>query len=97
MPNSELPTRVSEPAAPSGAPSAGRGRLVDAPVGGRFRVVCLDPDHRDALLPEGIDSGVVLSLERRLVLGGPLIVRVGRARLAISRGVAAGIEVEPAC
>jgi Fe2+ transport system protein FeoA len=70
---------------------------VDAPVGGRFRVVGLDPDHRDALLPEGIDSGVELSLERRLVLGGPLIVRVGRARLAVSRGVAAGIEVEPAC
>jgi Fe2+ transport system protein FeoA len=91
MANSELVTRVS-----SGAP-AGRGRLVDAAVGGRFRVVAIDPEHRAALLPEGIDSGAEISVERRLALGGPVIVRLGRARLAVSRSVAAGIEVEPAC
>ena len=48
------------------------------------------------LAPEGIDVGVELCVERRLALGGPLIVRLGRARLAMARSVAAGVTVEPA-
>ena len=91
MANSELAARVSEP------PVAPPGRLVDAAAGGRLRVVAIEPAHRAALLPEGIDVGVDVEVERRLALGGPLIVRVGRARLAISRSVAAGIEVGPPC
>jgi Fe2+ transport system protein FeoA len=34
-------------------------------------------------------------VEVRLPLGGPVVVRVGRARIAIARAVAAGILVEP--
>ncbi len=34
-------------------------------------------------------------VERRLALGGPLIVRLGRTRLAVARRVAADVLVEP--
>jgi Fe2+ transport system protein FeoA len=90
MSNSELATRVS------GA-SAERGRLVDADPGRSVRVLAVDAEHRPALLSEGLDVGVDVQVERRLAFGGPLVIRVGRARLAVSRAVAAGIEVEPAC
>jgi Fe2+ transport system protein FeoA len=92
MANSESPTRVSEAAA-----GLGRERLVDAVAGRRLRIVAVDPEHRAVLLAEGLDAGVEVAVERRLALGGPLIVQVGRARLAVSRSVAAGVEVEPAC
>jgi len=41
-------------------------------------------------------AGTWLKVERRVGMGGPIIVRLGRARLAISRATAAGVEVEPA-
>lgn len=89
MSNSELPARVSR------ARVAGTMQLVDAAVGQPLRVTSLDPAHRASLAPEGIDVGVELSVERCLALGGPLIVRLGRARLAIARSIAAGLIVEP--
>jgi Fe2+ transport system protein FeoA len=60
-----------------------------------LRVVDIDPSCRESLAPEGIDVGVELNVERRLPLGGPLILRVGRARLAIARNIAAGVVVVP--
>jgi len=90
--NSELVTRVSV----DRAPIQGRGRVVDAAVGRPLRVVAIDPAGRASLSPEGIDVGVEVSVERRLALGGPLIVRLGRTRLAIARSLAAGVVVEPA-
>jgi Fe2+ transport system protein FeoA len=90
--NSELATRVSAEL----APVQGRGWLADAAVGRRLRVVAIDLACRASLSPEGIDVGVEVSVERRLALGGPLIVRLGRTRLAIARSLAAGVFVEPA-
>jgi Fe2+ transport system protein FeoA len=58
-------------------------------------VVAIDPAIRASLSPEGLDVGVEVIVERRLALGGPLIVRLGRARLAIARSLAAGVVVEP--
>jgi Fe2+ transport system protein FeoA len=88
--NSELVTRVSIV-----EPTAAGTRLVDAAVAQHFRVIALDPAGVASLTPEGIDIGVELVIERRLALGGPLIVRLGHARLAIARSVAAGVVVEP--
>jgi Fe2+ transport system protein FeoA len=92
MANSELATRISaERVGPRGPVI-----LADAPLDRTLRVIAIEPALCGALLPEGIDCGVRISVERRLALGGPLIVRLGRARLAISRVIAAGIEVVPA-
>jgi FeoA domain. len=69
---------------------------VDAIVQLPMRVVAVDEAGRASLASEGLDVGVEVSIERRLALGGPLIVRLGRARLAIARSVASGVFVEPA-
>ncbi len=71
-------------------------RLVDAAVGRPLLVTAIDPACRASLTPEGIDLGVEITIERRLALGGPFILRLGRARLAIARSIARGIFVEPA-
>ncbi len=60
-----------------------------------LRVVAIDSACRAFLSPEGIDVGVEVSVERRLALGGPLIVQLGRTRLAIARSLAAGVLVDP--
>ncbi len=51
-------------------------------------------DHGPALAREGIGAGVRLVVEAVAPFGGPLIVRLGRARLALARIVARTIEVE---
>jgi Fe2+ transport system protein FeoA len=89
--NSESATRVS-----TAGPVASGSRLVDAAVAQPLRVTNLDPECRASLTPEGFDVGVEMTVERRLALGGPLIVRLGRARIAIARSVAARVIVEPA-
>jgi Fe2+ transport system protein FeoA len=67
---------------------------VDALVGRPLRVVAVDQACRASLAPEGVDVGVEISVERRLALGGPLIVRLGRTRLAIARSLARGVFVQ---
>ena len=89
--NSESATRVSS----DRGVVPERGLLSDAVVRRPLRVVGVDPACRASLVPEGIGVGVEISVERRLALGGPLIVRLDRARLAIARSVAAGVVVEP--
>jgi Fe2+ transport system protein FeoA len=88
--NSELATRVSEGSA---APPRGLGRLVEAAPGRRLRVVDIGSDHESALVQEGLAVGTEITVERRLALGGPLIVRTGRTRLALARSVARTIRV----
>ena len=61
--------------------------------GRRLRVVAVAPEHEPALAQEGLGIGVEISVERRLALGGPLIVRLGRTRLALARTVAGSILV----
>lgn len=67
--------------------------LLDA--GAIARVVAVGPSDVERLAAEGLHAGERLEVEVRLPLGGPLVVRVGRARIAIARTVAAGILVEP--
>jgi Fe2+ transport system protein FeoA len=71
-------------------------RLVDAAPSRRLRVVAVGADHDTALAQEGLRVGVEITVERRLALGGPMIVRLGRTRLALARRVAATILVATA-
>ncbi len=68
--------------------------LADAAVGCRVRVVAATADA-DELAREGILPGAVLELASRTPLGGPVIVVLGRVRLALSAAVARGLVVEP--
>ena len=68
-------------------------RLVDADTARPLRVECIADAWVGSLAAEGISAGVELEVERRLALGGPVVVRLGRARLALARSVAAAIVV----
>jgi Fe2+ transport system protein FeoA len=48
-----------------------------------------------ALAAEGLTAGDLLEIETRQPFGGPVVVRVGHARLAIAARVAREIVVEP--
>lgn len=69
--------------------------LAHLSVGARSRVVAVPPEDVERLAAEGLHRGDTLEVEAMLPLGGPVVVRLGRARLAIARRVAAGILVEP--
>jgi Fe2+ transport system protein FeoA len=59
------------------------------------RVTGIPDRARQALEQEGVVIGAELTVERRVGMGGPVIVRLGRARIAIARATAGGIAVEP--
>jgi Fe2+ transport system protein FeoA len=69
---------------------------MDAAIDQRLRVVAVGPEHESALTQEGLGVGSEISIERRLALGGPMVLRLGRTRLALARSVAAVILVTPA-
>jgi Fe2+ transport system protein FeoA len=58
-------------------------------------VVAVGRADVDRLAAEGLHAGERIEVEARLPLGGPVVVRVGRARIAIARSVAAAILVAP--
>ena len=72
--------------------------LADLPVGVSARVVSLDPSRQTSLASHGIRPGVIVEVEDDAPFGGPRIVHLGFARLAIARVVARAIRVrlEPA-
>jgi Fe2+ transport system protein FeoA len=89
---SDLLTRISRSTrdpAPEGAL-----RLASIRPGQTVWVVGTPEEARQSLAQEGVGPGTRLTVERRVGLGGPMIVRLGRARLAIARSVADGILVE---
>jgi Fe2+ transport system protein FeoA len=57
------------------------------------RVVAVGVADAERLAAEGLHAGDRIEVEVRLPLGGPVVVRVGRARIAIARSVAAGVLV----
>jgi Fe2+ transport system protein FeoA len=59
------------------------------------RVVDVPPPHRSELAGEGLRVGRTIHVTGRAPFGGPVLLMVGRARLAVSRSVAAGILLEP--
>jgi Fe2+ transport system protein FeoA len=68
--------------------------LVALVPGARARVVAVPPEDVERLAAEGLHRGDILQVETRLPLGGPVVVRLGRARLALAQRVAAAILVE---
>jgi Fe2+ transport system protein FeoA len=69
--------------------------LSKAPVGCRRVIIRIDGQDRAELEREGILAGSEVVVAARTPLGGPLIVEVGRARLALSAGIAAQVETRP--
>ena len=69
--------------------------LAEAPRGRSVEV--LDVGARDPalLLVHGVRPGARLLIDGDAPFGGPLIVHVGNARVAIDRGLARGIRVTP--
>jgi Fe2+ transport system protein FeoA len=75
-------------------PKPGRPTLANLPVGGSLRVSDVDPAHAEELLREGLLSGALVRVASRTPLGGPVIVVLGRSRLALSADVAAAVHGE---
>lgn len=63
-------------------------------VGGAALVVEVTGPAASELLHEGIAPGAMVGIESRTPLGGPLIVAVGRARVAVARPAAVGIRIQ---
>jgi Fe2+ transport system protein FeoA len=69
--------------------------LAHSPIGWRRRVVSVDDGARDELEREGLLPGAVVVVTARTPLGGPVVVELGRARLALSASVARLVSTEP--
>jgi Fe2+ transport system protein FeoA len=62
--------------------------LSHAPLGWRRTVLAVDGPDRHELALEGVLPGSVLVVTARTPFGGPLVVELGRARVALSARVA---------
>ena len=65
--------------------------LSKVPVGWRRVITGIDGPDRSELEREGILPGSVVVVAARTPFGGPLVVELGRARLALSTRVAAQV------
>ncbi len=82
------------PAAPAG--SSPGGTLDRVATGSGAWVLSVGSDHRDELSAEGLRPGVRVDVDSAAPLGGPLVVSVGRARVALARAVARTVVVSQA-
>jgi len=69
--------------------------LAELPVGSTALVTAVGAEHGPALAREGLGPGATVTVDAHAPFGGPLLVGVGRARLAVARSVAATVEVAP--
>ncbi len=67
--------------------------LAELPIGVAARVVVVDQRRRAGLASHGIRPGVVVEVEVDAPFGGPRIIRLGFARLALARDIARAIRV----
>lgn len=77
-------------------PAAGRRGatpLDRVPIGAGRPVVGVGAPYRADLALEGIRPGAVLRVSATAPFGGPVVVRIGRARVAVPRAVARTVEV----
>jgi Fe2+ transport system protein FeoA len=70
--------------------------LSRVPVGERRTITSVSGPARAELEREGLLPGSVVRVAGRTPLGGPVIVEVGRVRVAVSADVAASVETVPA-
>ena len=87
------PTSTRSTALPSLVADRATARLDQVAVGLGGRVVSVGPAHEADLAHEGVRAGVHLSVMSAAPFGGPLVLRVGQARVALARTVARTIEV----
>ena len=66
--------------------------LSRVPVGERRSVVTVEGPGRAELEREGLMAGSVIVVLARTPLGGPVVVQLGRTRLALSADVAAKVS-----
>jgi Fe2+ transport system protein FeoA len=69
--------------------------LSRAPIGWRRVITQVDGPDRTELQREGVLPGSVIVVTARTPLGGPLVVELGRARLALSARVAEQVATRP--
>ena len=93
MSNSDSSTLKSEESA-GGGRNATHVTLDALGPGAQGQVVRIDPALQAELVQHGLIEGAVVRLESRAPFGGPVVVGVGRARLAIGRELARAIRVE---
>jgi len=85
---------VNEPPRQAAAETAGVP-LSRVPVGWRRTVLSIEGPGRDELEREGLLPGSTVVVTTRTPFGGPLVVELGRTRLAISADVAAQVSTAP--
>ena len=83
---------VVEPTAEPG-PHRRTVTLDALPVGRPAWVVSIEGDHDADLALEGLLPGTAIAVASRSPLGGPLVVGIGRARVAVARSVASRVSV----
>ena len=89
-----MPVRAPHPL-PTTPDDQGPVSLARVPVGWRRRVVSIDGPARTELEQEGMFPGAIVVVTARTPLGGPVVVELGRARLALSSSVAAQVDTAP--
>jgi Fe2+ transport system protein FeoA len=70
--------------------------LSRVPVGERRRIAAVDGPARAEMEREGLLPGSVVRVAGRTPLGGPVIVEIGRTRVAVAAQVASAVITEPA-
>ena len=89
-----VPAATTLPAVPADE-AEGTVPLSKAPVGWRHVITHVEGPDRPELEREGVLPGNVVVVTARTPLGGPLVVELGRARLALSTKVAAQVGTRP--
>jgi len=69
--------------------------LATVTVGTVVDVIAVLADDPDALLVHGVRPGARLAVDGDAPFGGPRIVRIGGARVAIDRRLASSVRVAP--
>ncbi len=65
------------------------------PVGVRARILAVDGIDAHRLVGHGFNPGAALTVEQDAPFGGPRIVRLGAARIALAPTIAGSVQVRP--
>lgn len=75
--------------------AVGRASLASLRPGAGGMIAAVQAEYEALLAREGIRVGVEIGIEAVAPFGGPVILGVGRARVAIAGRIAGAIEVVP--
>lgn len=76
-------------------PGAQDCSLADLPIGVRARILAVAGVDDPRLPTHGFHPGAALVVEQDAPFGGPRIVRLGAARIAIAAAIARSVRVRP--